>query len=376
MNQPWFTLEDGDGGECRFLRTGQLLRYNNTLPVNNVEVGNRVRVAPWNSVSQQFEGGLGQVIPVDNTNDGLPYPVLEIVNAPEYKLKDQLMYAVGGSQRQIYGLFADVEGANMHWTPLGGVSDDITSLGSTDGNAIIIGTQPGNVYSFDTATGNSNRMPMSLPNPASGSISRLVIQSSSLMFALHTSGFILIYDGSPWQAVSGLPQQSYSALETDWTENPKTLYVATDTSVFSSSDNGKTWENQSTGLPARPHCSDIRFVAQADGSKYLYLGTYGRSSWRTLIPGPQRGGRVSPILGEIARVIYGVIQDGGGLTTGGPVPPWGPEGELVIATAAVLLTQTVPGEVGRSALLRSLQLLQRATTEMLERSNVTQSRET
>ena len=292
MNQPWFTLDDGDGGECQFIDIGQLIRYNNTLVINGVEVGNRVRSAPWNPVTQQFDGGVGQVIFVDGTHDGLALPILEPVKSPQYTRHGQLMYALGGSQFQIYGLFSDPDGANMRWTPLVTLTEDVSALASLDGNTIIAGTSNGNIYSCDAATGTPNLMPTSaLP---AASITRIVEKSSSLMFGLHKAGFVLIYDGSFWRPVTGLVQQNYSTLEIDTTEKAAVLYVATDNVVFSSQDNGQTWSNQSNGLPARVHCSDLRFVVQPDGSKFLYLGTYGRSLWRARVSGPSGGHRVSP----------------------------------------------------------------------------------
>jgi hypothetical protein len=92
------------------------LHYNNTLLVNYVEVGNRVHVVDWDPSTQTYVGGLGAVILVDGTTDGSPYPVLEIVNSPQYTQKDQLMFAVGGGRdtKNVYGLFADKGGANMH----------------------------------------------------------------------------------------------------------------------------------------------------------------------------------------------------------------------------------------------------------------------
>jgi hypothetical protein len=35
----------------------------------------------------------------------------------------------------------------------------------------------------------------------------------------------------------------------------------------------------SSGLPRRPHCSDLRLVQNGDGTQ-LYLSTFGRSLWR------------------------------------------------------------------------------------------------
>jgi hypothetical protein len=269
VEQPWVTLDDGDGGPCRFLSmTNQLLRCNNSN-------SNRISVATWNPTNKQFGGA--QVILVDGTNDGLVFPILEIVGSPTYMVNNQLMYAVAASARQVYGLFADTGGVNMHWRPLSTLNEDITSLASGDGTVIIIGTAKGNIYSYDVSSALSTQM--SVPNIA-GNISEIIFQSPTLMFALHSAGFLLRYTGGVWNVLTGLVQQQYNTLEADWTTDLPSLFIATDTSVFGSTDNGDTWANESDGLPALPYCRDLRFVIEADGSKYLYLATYGRSLWR------------------------------------------------------------------------------------------------
>lgn len=47
-----------------------------------------------------------------------------------------------------------------------------------------------------------------------------------------------------------------------------------------SEDSGETWENFSDGLQEQAHCRDLCFVEHKDGSRYLYLGTWGWSLWR------------------------------------------------------------------------------------------------
>ncbi|PEY75485.1 WD40/YVTN/BNR-like repeat-containing protein [Bacillus cereus] len=382
---PWTQLEGGDGGVNRFLHTGQLLRYNNTLNLNGVEVGNRVRVDAWDPSGHTFPGGLGKVINVDNTSDGLPYPVLEIVNVPQFVRNNQLMFALGGGRdtdtgtnQRLYGLFADPSGDNMHWSLIAAVNENITSLGSFNGYQIIIGTDKGQILACDTATGTITPMPMTQNiNGLTGSINQLLVQNGiydptnpseglTMMFALHSAGFVLKYDGSAWDILPGLPQQQYVAIETERSVDvirppgsaPKVLYLATDSTVMSSADNGQTWSLETQGLPASPHCTDLRFVIEPDKSKYLYLGTYGRSLWRAQIaPPPPPPGPKPPFVNQILRILAGVIQDGGGWTTGGPVPPLGPENILLIGLAATSLAQTVYGTRANTHMVESMQLL-------------------
>src|SRR5262249_36193224 len=73
-----------------------------------------------------------------------------------------------------------------------------------------------------------------------------------------------------------LGNRDYYGLE--WADG--NLYAATDKRVFISSDNGDTWQDASQGLPARPHCSDLRYIVTKDGASALYLSTWGRSLWK------------------------------------------------------------------------------------------------
>ena len=77
--------------------------------------------------------------------------------------------------------------------------------------------------------------------------------------------------------------------------------------------------------------SDINDAGQIVGT-----GTYqGRPTSFLLTPRPAV--LIPPTFWEMLRIIFGVIQDGGGLTTGGPIPPSGPLDERL--TAALLLEQ-------------------------------------
>lgn len=384
LNQPWVQLDAGDGGVNRFLSTGQLLRYNNTLKINDVEVGNRVRVVSWDPNTQTFQGGLGSVIVVDGTQDGLPYPVLEVVNAPQYSRNNQVMYAIGGGRdaatgtdKRLYGLFADQDGANMHWTPLASVSEQITAVASGDGNHVIIGTDQGHLFRCATPSGIVTEMALSpiVDNLPTSSIDRLLVQSDTLMFALHHAGYVLRFDGGVWDILPSLPVQGYAALETDWTTNPKVVYLATDTSVFASADNGESWSNESSGLPASPHCADLRFVVQPDESRYLYLGTYGRSLWRAFLGRPPESTVRLLHIEQVVRILYGVIQDGGGWTTGGPEPPWGPEQDLFVGVLAAALAQTLPGAAGHIRAGDALQFVSLLAGELLQTAGQARGRE-
>ncbi len=66
------------------------------------------------------------------------------------------------------------------------------------------------------------------------------------------------------------------------------------------------------------------------------------------------------------RILYGVIQDGGGWTTGGPVPPWGPDQDLLVGLLAATLAETLPGAVGSVRAEGALRFVSLRVGEMLQ----------
>ncbi len=220
--------------------------------------------------------------------DKLDSPVVEIVNAPAWRNSgNQLMYAVAGRNAEVYGLFANSDGGDMRWEYLGlvavGANQYITAVGSSKGLTIFVGTSEGSTFAFDTRSGSPLELSVPIRSNLGASVGRIVVQSTTQVFATFNTGnigFILRLEGFHWHAAGG---STLLAVEIDRTVNPPTLFAATDPGVFVSRDAGDTWQGASQGLPWRPHCTDLRFVAQAEGAHYLYLSTYGRSVWRAVV---------------------------------------------------------------------------------------------
>ena len=66
----------------------------------------------------------------------------------------------------------------------------------------------------------------------------------------------------------------------DASRSPRILYAATDFAVHATWDAGGNWLPVSNGLPVRAHPSTLRFVAEPDQTRHLYLFTFGRSAWK------------------------------------------------------------------------------------------------
>ncbi len=282
---PWKRIDGGDGGLMLAIRTGDILHWKNG---NGAQQASR---ATWDANSQQLQDrGAIPLLPGPGMVDR---PWTENVYAPSYRnVNNQYMYAVGGSGAIVYGLFgAD---ANMHWEQIGALNlsagQYITATGSFDGNVVFVGAVGGRLFSL---VPNGEVSELSLPaltqRPGDAAIARIVAYSATTAFATYNvndsglgNGFILRTQngGQTWQQVGvRVPNEIFYSMDTGFIGSNRSLFVVTDNRVYVSFDNGANWLNASQGLPARPHCADLRFVALSDGN-YLYLSAFGRSVWR------------------------------------------------------------------------------------------------
>lgn len=341
-NPSWRILEGGDGGINRFIDSlGSLLRYNNTLTINDVEVGNRVRIDFWNAATESFSG-LGTVVPVDGDAGGLQTPFIEVVRTPVWGRNGKLMYAVAAtmSAGKVYGFFAKADGSEPTLTSLVDIGDAIGSIASRDGKTVLIGTQTGRIVKLDCASGSTTDLVVS-PAYKSGSFTRLADISPTRAFALHSSTQMLHYDGSAWNTISGA---GYVAFEVDPQPGSRRVFAATASSVYLSLDDGATWANASKLLPAMPHCSDLRLAEDGKGGHDLYLATYGRSVWKAKVDYTEQGPDFSDVPSLVGTILVGVLNGGAGLElVGGHIRRVPPRQAIVD-----LLTAVAIGEVARS----------------------------
>jgi hypothetical protein len=280
---PWQMLYAGDGALCTFLRTGQLVWYTDNLTA--------LRLAHWDAASNTLvDDG---IIPIETPNTpkdtaGLTWSVFEIVNSPQRKnATGQLMYAAAGQNADLYGLFGDASGANMHLEHLGSVPMNkgqwTNCVASATGNRVFAGTSDGRIFAFDTQTGQPAEQTVQPRSPAdTGTIYSFVVQSDTAAYAIwdgSANSAIVRLKGNSWEVLhGGLPNEGFRGLENDWTNN--FLYAATHEKVYLSTDGGDNWFDVSDGLPAFPKAVRLRFVTHPNGN-YIYLGTYGRSIWRS-----------------------------------------------------------------------------------------------
>ncbi|KAH7333530.1 hypothetical protein BKA65DRAFT_46169 [Rhexocercosporidium sp. MPI-PUGE-AT-0058] len=280
QTQPWKEIEGNvDGRLVAFIRNGQLLSYS-----NNEGTPAGVHEFRFDPAKEIFKSSLG-IIPLAGAPSGAGLTLtenlitaarpwwggvdqiwpLEAVNTPTWKNADnEPLVATAGSGGSVFGLFMGKTDHDLRWDLLG---------------------------SF-------------------------VPQMNETIFSV-----VLQLDPSQeWNPVAsnpptflGLSAEDYTGIETDWTWSftaaPRRIFVTSDTNVYSSGDNGRTWTTLVRGLPRTPHCVDLRFAREDSGATWLYLATYGWSIQRLLLnatPGPLRTVVLDP--GET----FILVEHGGG----------------------------------------------------------------
>jgi hypothetical protein len=249
----------------------------------------QARLARWTGTAMQDRG----VIPYYQERV-MRSIIVERVEQPQWRDPDgRLMYAVGGLQSWVYGLVGDANGDNTHWEYIAGLPIGLQSVwgvSSRTGDYVLAGTVGGRIFRVNPS--DDLDVQEQTVAPLAGKeydptkiVHRIVIADPRLAFASFnnsdgSSGAVLRWDGAVWSTVAaGFPNEFVYAMEIDVVDGDPVVYVATDAKVYASGDRGDHWRDVSSGLPRRPHCSDLRLVQNGDGTQ-LYLSTFGRSLWR------------------------------------------------------------------------------------------------
>jgi hypothetical protein len=228
----------------------------------------------------------------------------------------RLIVAVAGLGSNLYGLFLNLSSPpdlGLYWEylttlPLA-AKDSISAVASYDGLLIYAGTLKGRMFGF-----NPGSSPVDVSPVVTGGINQIVVNTSG-----DPPGFACLNDANGVGTILQLAQgnwnvlfpsqpttgETFFGLAVNWDINPgrPQLFVATDTKVYASFNQGVEWEDFSQGLPANPHCSGLRCSGTS-----LLLSTFGRSLWATEITVP-------PTVGG------GGAGEGGGEGGGGSTPP-------------------------------------------------------
>ena len=214
---------------------------------------------------------------MDGDAAGLERPLLETVRAPAWGRDGRRMYALAARGSTAYGLFSKADGADAAFARLADLGAAITALDLHDGARVVVATSKmsqwerqahAQILLLNPATGAVTDLPLA-PHDAAGSFSRLAAPAANRVFALHSSGRIIRWDGAAWQDTAG---GGFAVFEADPRPGSRRLFAATDTAVFVSDDDGASWAAASRGLPACPHCCDLRIADDGKGGQILVPG--------------------------------------------------------------------------------------------------------
>jgi hypothetical protein len=366
----WRLYEGGDGHCMLFLLDGALLRFNND--------GFGARISFWNGAG--FDDGQ----PGHPTSGftGAFEPKSAPVDQPQFRNEDgDLLVAVGGQGEEVFGLF-DQGGRQLQWRPIARLIHprlimrertplSIEGIGSLNGDLIYVGTSQARMFAVETGSGNVTELTVAVS--ISGSLNDFHVRSP--LIVSDKLGFALLYRNGGAAAIPCIPQQAtgvvlrsrdlvhWEPLTTvpaedgpiytvaaDWAHSPGALYAGSDAKVWVSYDAGDTWGHAGRGLPRRSHCADLRLVRRDDGSRWLYLATYGRSVWRTRVfpqedpapPGTRTAGPATQVAsvgrdGKNAHIFW--IGGDGAVTTAqwnaDTGPGWGQPTQISPANSAL-----------------------------------------
>lgn len=281
VGEPWRALHHSDGMFALSIRTGHVLFY------NQLDDGVRYGDLAGGRVVDRGPVPVTVAAPGEGARPQGLILACDIVNHPVYRRGGHRMFAVGTRGNKVYGLFGAEDGAGIRWeflAAVGGPDASITTTASAEGTVILVGFADGAIARLDVAAGTWVTTPVTPPGDGLGAVQRMVMHHNDLAFALAvrgSCGYVLRWRGGRWRPVQrGLPIEPLYSITTDWLATPKTLFVASDSRVYASRDDGDSWSIESDGLPRRPHISELEFVSGSGGRRWLYAATYGRSVFR------------------------------------------------------------------------------------------------
>ena len=293
-------LENSDGQVMLFIETGHVLHYNS----NEVD---KITAHRWDGNGFVDGGTVGVSSrgpgPIEVAG-GLPRSAVAMVAQPLFRNPDggQRLFAMacpfGGND--LYGLFADDDGGHMQWCYIGTLPVDpskssVWALASLHGDTVYAGTSDGRIFSVSPRSRLVIEFDVPIRTVEPGAIWHLCVLRDGVAFASYTTandgGRILQSNFLTWELLGssanvargqGLPTDAgpIYGFDIDRGGETHTLFACTDTAAYDSHDEGETWLLANTGLPRRPHCTELRAVAHDDGRRYVYLSTFGRSVWR------------------------------------------------------------------------------------------------
>lgn len=295
---PWKQLRGGDGLRCAFLRSGQLLWTSNGSPAPQISEWTGSTFSDTKPVlvaglkrSRGAPTGLQDPVP-SGPSHAFRNTILATVPRPSHRDDaNNLMQALGAVSAEVYGLFSNDSGGGAHWVYLATVPIDpdtyaVSSLGTFHGDNVYVGTTDGRIFALDTGQGAVLETTVTTRTDDQHPITHICAYAADgSAYAVHDTQLIRL-DNLKWDSLGGLPLETLFGVtvDLDSAQPVPPVFVSTDGRVYSSRDAGTTWKVASIGLPERPQCGDLSIGPTMDGSRALYVATFGSSVWWTPVP--------------------------------------------------------------------------------------------
>jgi hypothetical protein len=174
----------------------------------------------------------------------------------------------------------------------------ISSVGTADGRVIYVGSVGGTILSYSADRPLTDRLrnlnvPATLIEPSSKTptsrILHIAVASSNLAFAsleMKNGQHVLLRlrDETKTDVLYTGRSDTIYGVETWRTRIGRlAVFVSYDDAILVSIDEGGTWSDASNGLPSKPHCCSLHIFRDAASKDIMYLTTYGRSMWKTIL---------------------------------------------------------------------------------------------
>ena len=256
----------------------------------------------WSLVSSAGLGPNREVVrPPPDLDGGQPtfQSFLSRVEAPSWRGPDgRLLVAyaaelVGPAQQpRLYGIFDDPSAGDARFAgSLLAVLPGIPKgLASFDGRTAVVCTQDTkpHIYRFDAASG--TLLESAIPKPTATSELWFPVMSGPRSGAVIYDWTVLVsQDLQTWGPMTGVPGKPapklpdlITVIAFDQSAHPPALHVATPFTAAVVRENGAL-VTPATGLPNHPQSCQLTVMADANGDRWAYLGTYGWSVWRALL---------------------------------------------------------------------------------------------
>jgi photosystem II stability/assembly factor-like uncharacterized protein len=219
-----------------------------------------------------------------NIND-FPNPILSRFSIGVLTAIGDTIFAATGS-----GVFQQV-GPGADWMPdtIGEVPDGDFSPASVvsllvSGSNFFAGTRDGGAYRSTNEGGSWSPIDSGLPTSYfdGTTVAKFAIKGSTLFAIIpdtdliHSEVYYTTNEGQSWSKANDQPQNWNNVL--GFVSNGQNLFVAADSSVYVSSDNGVNWAPNNDGFP--PSNGDAGYIISMDTSgPNLVVGTYANGVW-------------------------------------------------------------------------------------------------